>query len=304
MKRSIKDILRDLVQQFLEEPSSDLTIGREGELKTMLDRDMTLAQSVNYHIKNVWGFKHVEGFDHEAGHVLLGLVFNAPPHEGLEGTPYQGSYDSEIYNFEIEKILLGTITGRIKEPYADRQAFIMGVLEHCRRTAPQENLNRTLGWLMSQETGKSYDELRRNVNYDDEELQSRAEDMGIQIQHDPVSQAWTVTMPALEHDFFYIRADECLLPDSLEGVTDFRRFERPHVKEIIEIYDRLLPTLHLLQGKVLALEPERQALQYAGQFGDVANEAMGEVRIRDLYKAIIARNAAPDPEAEPEATPV
>ncbi len=304
MKQSIKDILGKLVRQILEEPEAALTGGRDGELQTMLGRDMTLREAVNHHVKTVWKYQSVEGFDHEAGHVLLGLAFNAPPHEGLEGTPYQGSYDSEIYNFEIEKVLLGTITGKIKDSYVDRQGFIMGVLEQYRYTASQENLNRTLGWLMSRETGKSYDELRREVNYEDEEFQIRAEAMGIAVDRNPVTQAWSVAKPGMEDDFFFIRPDECILPDALEGVTDFRRFERPQVREIVEVYDRLLPALHLLQAKVLELEPDRQALQYVGKFGEAANHAMGQVKVRDLYQAIVARKAAPDPEAEPEAAPV
>ncbi|MCB1592367.1 MAG: hypothetical protein KDI90_07950 [Alphaproteobacteria bacterium] len=303
MTRSIKDILGKLVRGLLEEADGSLTGGRDGELQVMLDRDMTLAEAVHYHVKTVWAYQSVEGFDHEAGHVLLGLAFNAPPHEGLEGTPYQGSYDSEIYNFEIEKVLLGTITGRIKESYADRQGFIMGVLEHYRRTAPQENLSRTLGWLMAQETGKSYDALRQEAQYEYEEFQIQAEEMGIHVHRDPVTQAWSVTKPGLGEDFFYIGPDECILPDALEGGADFRRFERPRVQEIIEVYDRLLPALHLLQAKILALEPERALLQSSGIFGDEAERAMGEVKVRDIHQAILTRKATPDPEAEPDAVP-
>lgn len=292
-----------LVRGFLELPDSPHTGGRNGELQTMLDRDMTLAEAVRHHISEVWNLDGGnEIFNHEAGHVVLGLALNAPPYHALAGHAYQGSYEAEIYNLEIEHLLNSTTTGKQKELFNNRQEFIMGVLARYREFSVQENLMRTLGWLMERQTGQSYEELRSSVDYNDQKFREKAEGMGITVTRSENMKSWTVSAPGFDEPFFFLAPGEHFLPGDLEGVDDFQPFERPHVSEICEVYERVLPALHMMQNEVFALD--REAAAQSGQsFGNMSDRAMGSLKIRDLYREIVARKAEASPSYSQESAP-
>lgn len=290
---------------LLESDERLATGGRDEELQTMLSRDMALAEAVRHHISDVWGLDEGnEIFNHEAGHVILGLALNAPPHNSMLGHhSYQGSYESEIYNLEIEHILNLTTIGKQKEPFNNRQEFVRGVLARYREFAVQENLMRTLGWLMERQTGRNYDDLRKSVDYDDQKFRAMAEGMGISVDPSEDMKSWTVSAPGFDEPFFFLAPDEHFLPGDLHGVQTFERFERPHVREICEVYERILPAVHMMQGKIFALD--RAALAQSGQsFGDTADRAMGSLKVRDLYQAIVNRRPMPSREPEQDAAPV
>lgn len=272
--------------------------GRDGEFDTMLAKDMNLIEASRFHTKSIWKFDDREIFAHDAAHIILGLACNALPHEGLERHSYQGDYSAEIYNLEIEKILLGTITGRNQTLHNDKLEFVTGVLGHFRRNAPQENLNRTLGWLVSKRSGKDYDTIRSETAYDDGALQKLAESTGIQVEHDPSTHEWTVTLPNSRESFYYLPPDAHFMPGDLDGISDFAPFTRPHVKQIIEIYDRVCPAIQLLQEEAFKIDRNR----FLGEsFSDEAEVAMSRIKVRALYDAINLREislnvATPSPE--------
>lgn len=296
MKGGVREFFGNLMRGLGEAPDRLATGGRGEELQTMLSRDMTLAEAVDYHTREVWNFGgYEEALPHEAGHVILGLALNAPPRDQhLSAHPYQGTYDAEIYNIQIEHILNATVTGRYKEPYNDRQKFIMDVLSTYREFAVQENLMRTLGWLMEKQTGQSYEAMREEVHYSDAAFQDKARAMGITIDRSEDLKSWTVTAPGFEDAFFYHSPNDAILPGDLEGVEDFPRFERPSVHEIIEIYDRVLPAIHLLQNKAFGLK--RAGHEGLGYYQE-GDDALGETKVRDLYQAIVNR---PSNEPVPE----
>ena len=295
-----KELLGNLTRGFTERADALGNGGRNDELQTMLSRDMTLAEAVHHHISTVWGLDEgYEIFSHEAGHVLLGLALNAPPHNTLSGHSYQGTYDAEIYNLEVEHILNSTVTGKQKTLHDNKPEFITGVLARYREFAVQENLMRTLGWLMERQSGRSYEDLRESVDYDDQAFQSMAEDMGITVRRSEDMQRWTVSAPGFEEDFFFHAPDENFLPGDLAGVDDFQRFERPHVREISDVYDRMMPAVHMLQQEVFTLD--RSASRKS--LSQDAGAAMGRLKIRDLYRAIVNRPTAPSPGSDPDSTP-
>lgn len=288
MKGGFKKFFGDLVRGLGEAPDRLASGGRGEELQSMLSRDMTLRQAVDYHTREVWNFGgYEEALPHEAGHVILGLALNAPPRdEHLSARPYQGTYEAEIYNIQIEHILNATVTGRFKAPYNDRQKFITDVLSTYREFAVQENLMRTLGWLMEKQTRQSYEAMREEVHYSDAAFQDKARAMGISINRSEDLKSWSVTAPGFEDAFFYHSPNDAILPGDLEGVEDFARFERPHVRDICEIYDRVLPAIHLLQNKAFGLERSGHEGRGYYQAGD---DVLGETKVRDLYKAIVNR---------------
>lgn len=288
MKGGIREFFGNLMRGLGEAPDRLATGGRSEELQTMLSRDMTLAQAVDYHTRTVWNFGgYEEALPHEAGHVILGLALNAPPRdENLSQHPYQGTYEAEIYNIPIEHILNATVTGRYKTLYDDKQKFIRDVLANYREFAVQENLVRTLGWLMEKKTGRGFEAMREEVHYSDAAFQAQAEAMGIRVNRSEDLKSWTVAAPGFDEEFFYHSPNDAILPGDLEGVDDFPRFERPHVHEIAEIYDRILPAIHLLQNKAFGLERSGHEGRGYYQAGD---DVLGETKVRDLYKAIVNR---------------
>lgn len=303
MNGGFKSFFGDLMRGLSESPDRLSTGGRDEELQAMLSRNMTLQEAVGYHTRKVWNFgAYQEALPHEAGHVILGLALNAPPRDDhLSNHPYQGTYEAEIYNIQIEKILNATVTGRYRTLYEDRQQFIMDVLKSYREFAVQENLMRTLGWLMEKRTGQSYESMREDAHYSDAAFQAKAEAMGIKVNRSEDLKSWTVSAPGFAEEFFYNAPDEAVLPGDLEDVDDFPRFERPTVHEIVETYDRVLPAIHLLQDKALRLE--RRNHEGAGYY-EAGDRALGETKIREIYKAIVNRPAhEPVPEwDEPQTT--
>ncbi len=270
----------------LEHSSTRVSSGKlSPEIETMIGEDMTLAEAVDYHIDEVWGFTEREGFDHEAGHVLLGLAFAEP----VKGHHYahQGSYESEIYNFRIENILLPTLIGRSKTLYDDRKDFHEKVLKTYQDAMPVENLNRTLGWILEQKTGKSYESLREAVGHDDDAFRNLAREHGLMLEANDVGQNWVLTIPENGVRFFCKSEDDLFLPDDIEGVSDFQRFVRPTDEVIDTVYDRILPAAHVLQQRIFDARSENGGTLNS----DMVEEAMGAVKVRALYEAMYARPA-------------
>ena len=255
------------------------------EIETMLGQDMTLAEAVDYHINEVWGFTEREGFDHEAGHILLGLAFSEP----VVGQYYehQGNYESEIYNFRIENILLPSMVGRSKTLYDDREDFHRQALVSYQATMPIENLNRTLGWILEQKTGQSYAELRDSVGYDDGAFRGLAREHGLMLEVNELGQDWALTIPENGVRFHCKSEEDLYLPDDIDGVTDFARFERPTDEVIDTVYDRILPAAHVLQQRIFDARSENGGTLNS----DMVEEAMGAVKVRALYEAMYARPA-------------
>lgn len=290
-----RDLLGKLTRGFAEQ-NVEHPGGRNGELGSMLVRDMTLAQAMRYHREKIWDLGGYEAASyHETGHILLGFAYNIPPNEGLEEKSYQGGFDSEIYNLEIESILSRTMSGNLKALHSDKDEFRADVLRNYEAFGPREHLNRTLGWLITQQTGKSYEELRQSAHYSDESFHALARRMRLQISTTEDHTSWVVTSPDNGQQFYFDTAEDHFLPDNIEGVHDFVRFERPSLEEIDEVYDRIQPALHLLQTRIESVDRDGLSPQ---EHYHKCLRVFEETKVREVYRAMMSRRISPEPEPD------
>ena len=255
--------------------NSEPPLGRDGEISAMLEQDMTVQDAIDLLNKN-WNLPADDDIEHEVGHTILALATLYP--ETPEGMPYQGDFQAENYVFKIEDFVRRFMEEDHMQPPLDKEEFIYDVRNEYSDSAHTGNRNRTLLWALSRVRGDDPQDIRTATGYDDQELALIAQNAGIIIEDKGID-GWTIGVPGIENEFFFIADDICYLPDEVEGVEDFTRFSEPCMDELSAVYDRIEPALQLLGEKIAHAQqtcpPDMPILK-------AMHDAIGNTRISEL----------------------
>lgn len=145
--------------------------------------DMTLDQAITMH-RRVFGFSDTINEVHELAHVLLGLT-------GFKR--YQADYEGESFTLAIEDVLSTAMDGKDiwnKEELGDRAR------SYNASFAGDENMMRTLLYLLSRSTGRDQHAVGASVGFENDAVIEMASGEDIVVKQitavDTNSAAWTI----------------------------------------------------------------------------------------------------------------
>lgn len=276
--------IRKLPQEFQEMLTHvDPVTGRVG---------MTLAEACAHHRKH-WNFPKDAGLQHEVGHLIAGL-------SGI--TPYQATWDVEIYNLAYES--------NIAPSFSSNRGFNIENLSRRSQGLAREhesyvNFERTLTWLEGRKTGESMEVLRRKRHYEDNAQDSyEASDADIlaelgqkcgiaEIKRNPriVNESrhkeWMITTADGE-TFSFNENDRKQdgLPKGSNGRDTFKPYAVPDMDTIRANLAKVQPAVLYVQGIMLS-----------GSSGG-REERLGAINIRDVFAAHLAAQGKIAPNAQ------
>ena len=259
--------------------NSGTPLGRDGEISAMLEQDMTVREAVTLMNRN-WNLPADDDIEHEVGHTILALATLYP--ETPEGMPYQGDFQAENYVFKIEDFFRRFMEENHMQPHLDKEEFMYDVRDEYRDSAHTGNRNRTLLWALNRVRGDDPQDIRTAKGYNDQELALIAQNAGIIIEDKGID-GWTIGVPGIENEFFFMADDICYLPDEMEGVEDFKRFTEPSMEELSAVYDRIEPALRLIGEKIAHAQ---QTCPADTPILEAMHDAIANTRISELVDAM------------------
>ena len=248
------------------------------EIAYMLEHDMTLDEAAKFHL-DVWGLPPDFQFEHDVSHLIMGLS------TGLDGDgdyPYQGTYEAEIYTVANEMAFLDSGSGNSKTPEEMRTDFLSRVQDNFDIYGDEENLNRTLVWALKQKGVSDADDLFEQNGFKSSALMALAAQHGIEAERR--SGTWGVDIPDMDERFWFVDDRKNYMPDDIEGVQNFVRFNRPSEDDVSAIYERMRPGLAALNERIDDYV-ERHG-KTAGMSGRLRRE-LGQIKVRELYQEMV-----------------
>ncbi len=248
------------------------------EFAYMLEQDMTLDEAAKFHL-DVWGLPPDFQLEHDASHLIMGLS------TGLDGDgdyPYQGTYEAEIYTVASEMAILDAGSGNRKTHKDMRTDFLSRVQDNFDIYGDEENLNRTMIWALEQQGVSDAEDIFAQNGHKTSSLQQLAAEHGIEVTRRDGT--WGVDIPDMDERFWYIDDRKNYMPDDIESVQDFIRFNRPSEEEVSAMYERIRPGLAALTERIEDYV-ERHG-KTAGMSSRLSRE-LGQIKVRELYQEMV-----------------